>query len=113
MTNPKYNAIIFKSLGIFTSECRALSTRIDDRVNYIKKDNDEDGTFLLARNNSSRVQENKWYLNTSASNHMNENRSMFVKLNEFVNGNVIFRDDLKVLVKGKGSILFRAKDDSQ
>ena len=43
---------------------------------------------------------------------MSRNRSMFVELNKFMNGNVTFGDDSKVLVKGKGNILFRAKDGS-
>lgn len=41
---------------------------------------------------------------------MNRNRSMFVKLNESVNGNVAFGDDSKIPVKDKGNNLFRAKD---
>ena len=34
---------------------------------------------------------------------------MFVELNEFVNGNIVFRDDLKVLTKGRGNIFFSCK----
>ena len=43
---------------------------------------------------------------------MSENISMFVKLNESMNGSVTFGDDSKVPVKGKGNILFYAKDGS-
>ncbi|KAH9671981.1 hypothetical protein KPL70_017541 [Citrus sinensis] len=93
-------------------ECRAPSTRIEERVNYAEEKNGEDGTLLLARNDTSGGQENTWYLDTGASNHMSGNRSMFVQLSEFVNGSVTFGDDSKVLVKGRGNILFRAKDGS-
>ncbi|KAH9745480.1 hypothetical protein KPL70_004087 [Citrus sinensis] len=93
-------------------ECRAPSTRIKERVNYAEEKNGEDGTLLLARNDTSGGQENTWYLDTGASNHMSGNRSMFVQLSEFVNGSVAFGDDLKVPVKGRGNILFRAKDGS-
>ncbi|XP_015389597.1 uncharacterized protein LOC107178658 [Citrus sinensis] len=96
----------------YASECRAPSTRIHERVNYVEEKNGEDDIILLARNDTSRGQENTWYLDTSASNHMSGNRSMFVELNEYVNGSVAFRDDSKVPVKGKSNILFRAKDGS-
>ncbi|KAH9745481.1 hypothetical protein KPL70_004087 [Citrus sinensis] len=82
-------------------ECRAPSTRIKERVNYAEEKNGEDGTLLLARNDTSGGQENTWYLDTGASNHMSGNRSMFVQLSEFVNGSVAFGDDLKVPVKGR------------
>ncbi|KAH9751570.1 hypothetical protein KPL71_014344 [Citrus sinensis] len=82
-------------------ECRAPSTRIEERVNYAEEKNGEDGTLLLARNDTSGGQENTWYLNTGASNHMSGNKRMFVQLSESVNGSVAFGDDSKVPVKGR------------
>ncbi|KAH9681844.1 hypothetical protein KPL71_027113 [Citrus sinensis] len=93
-------------------ECRAPSTRIEERVNYAEETNGEDGTLLLARNDTSGGQENTWYLDTGASNHMSGNINMFVQLSESVNDSVAFGDDSKVPVKGRGNILFRAKDGS-
>ena len=55
-------------------------------MNYVEEKNGEDGTLLLARNQTSGDQENTWYLDTSVSNHMSRNRSIFVELNESVNG---------------------------
>ena len=101
-----------QKFGHYASECRAPSTRIEERVNYAEEKNGEDGTLLLARNDTSGGQENTWYLDTGASNHMSGNRSMFVQLSESVNGSVAFGDDSKVPVKGRGNILFRAKDGS-
>ncbi|KAH9667537.1 hypothetical protein KPL70_021079 [Citrus sinensis] len=97
----KRNDEELKEFGHYASECRALSTRIEERVNYTEEKNGEDGTLLLARNDISEGQENTWYLDTSASNHMSGNRSMFVQLSESVNGSVAFGDDLKVPVKGR------------
>ena len=96
----------------YDSECRAPSTIIDERVNYIEKKNGEDGTLLLACNDTSGDQENTWYPDIGASNHMSGNGSMFMELNEFVNDNIAFGDDSQVPVKGKGNIFFHAKDGS-
>ncbi|KAH9706546.1 hypothetical protein KPL70_012251 [Citrus sinensis] len=85
----------------YVRECRAPSTRIEERMNYAEEKNGEDGTLLLARNDTSGGQENTWYLDTGASNHMSGNISTFVQLSESVNGSVAFGDDSKVLVKGR------------
>ncbi|KAH9659148.1 hypothetical protein KPL70_023755 [Citrus sinensis] len=87
--------------AIQNRECRAPSTKIEERVNYAEEKNGKDDTLLLARNDTSGGQENTWYLDTGASNHMSGNRSMFVQLSESVNGSVAFGDDSKVLVKGR------------
>ncbi|XP_015386415.1 uncharacterized protein LOC107177287 [Citrus sinensis] len=84
-------------------ECRAPNTKIDERVNYVEEKNGEDDILLLARNDTSGGQENTWYLDTGASNHMSGNKSMFVELNESMNDNVAFGDDSKVPVKGKST----------
>ena len=81
-------------------------------MNYAEEKNGEDGTLLLARNDTSGGQENTWYLDTGASNHMRRNKRMLVQLSESVNGSVAFGDDSKVPVTGKGNILFRTKDSS-
>ena len=66
--------------------------------------------MLLARNADVGAEENTWYLDTGASNHMCGRKSMFVELNESVSGNVSFGDDSKIPVKGKGNILIRLRD---
>jgi len=44
-------------------------------------------TVLLAHGGNKGNQENTWYLETGASNHMCGKRSMFVDLDESVSGN--------------------------
>ena len=66
--------------------------------------------MLLARNADVGAEENTWYLDTGASNHMCGRKNMFVELNESVSENVSFGDDSKIPVKGKGNILIRLRD---
>lgn len=44
--------------GHYALECRVSSTRVHEKVNYIEENNEEDGTLLLVRNDTSRDQEN-------------------------------------------------------
>lgn len=57
--------------------------------------------MLLARNDKNECQENTWYLDTSASNHMCGRRSMFMEIDESMSENISFGDDSKVTVKGR------------
>ncbi|XP_010484876.1 PREDICTED: uncharacterized protein LOC104763167 [Camelina sativa] len=54
-----------------------------------------------------------WYLDNGASNHMTRNQSYFTKLDETVTDKVRFGDDLRVDIKGRGSILFVTKSGDQ
>ncbi|KAH9782617.1 hypothetical protein KPL71_008982 [Citrus sinensis] len=94
-----------QKFGHYALECRAPSTRIEERVNYAEEKNGEDDTLLLARKDTSGIQENTWYLETGASNHMSGNKRIFVQLSESVNGSVAFGDDSKVPMKGRGCLL--------
>ncbi|KAG7594649.1 Zinc finger CCHC-type [Arabidopsis thaliana x Arabidopsis arenosa] len=54
--------------------------------------------------------ENVWYLDNGASNHMTGILAYFSKLDESVTGKVRFGDDSLIDIKGKGSIVFVAKN---
>ncbi|XP_076935589.1 uncharacterized protein LOC143602316 [Bidens hawaiensis] len=59
------------------------------------------------------VENNVWYLDNEASNHMTGNRSFFLELNESITGNVRFGDGLCVKIEGRGSIIFQGKSGEQ
>ncbi|KAJ4719135.1 Retrovirus-related Pol polyprotein from transposon TNT 1-94 [Melia azedarach] len=84
--------------------------RVEEKANYVEENNQGDETVLLAYKDNSGGQENTWYLDTGASNHMCGKRSMFVELDESTNGNVSFGDDSKIAVKGRGNIFIQLKD---
>lgn len=99
-----------QKFGHYASECRFSKNRVEEETNYVEEKNQTVETVLLARKSNEGSQENMWYLDTGASNHMCGKRSMFVDLDESVSGNVSFGDDSRVSVKGKGKILIRLKD---
>ena len=55
-------------------------------------------------------QENTWYLDNGASNHMTDHREKFEKLDKVVKGEVKFGDGSLVKIEGKGSIRIACKN---
>nr|GEU70482.1 hypothetical protein [Tanacetum cinerariifolium] len=54
-----------------------------------------------------------WYLDIGASNHMTGDKYKFKNLNEMVQGYMKFGNEIKVRIKGKGSIVFQCKNGEQ
>ena len=99
-----------QKIGHYASECRFVKNKVEAETNYLEQKDKKFEIVLLARGGNEGSQENTWYLDTGASNHMCEKRSMFVDLDESISGNVSFGDNSKTLVKAKGKILIRLKD---
>ncbi|KAI5433728.1 hypothetical protein KIW84_020839 [Lathyrus oleraceus] len=92
-------------------ECRAPSNRrAEEKANYVEEIIQEDETLLLAHKDNEIGGDNQWPLGSGASNHMCGLRSMFIDLDESLNGNIDFRDESKVEVKGKEKILIQLKN---
>ncbi|GKE11565.1 pol polyprotein [Tanacetum coccineum] len=92
--------------------------------------NHEEGTFFMMnhiqetifmneekytppKNESNTDEDDVWYFNNGASNHMTGNYSYFSELNENITGRIKFKDGSCVRIKGKGSILFQGKNGEQ
>ncbi|XP_066323991.1 uncharacterized protein [Miscanthus floridulus] len=55
-------------------------------------------------------QEQRWYLDSSASNHMMGSKAAFSELDDDVIGTVKFGDGSRVAIQGRGSIIFRCQN---
>ena len=52
-------------------------------------------------------QEQRWYLDSGASNHMTGSKEVFFELGGNVTGMVKFGDSSRVAIQGHGTIIFR------
>jgi len=55
-------------------------------------------------------QEQRWYLDSSASNHMTGSKAAFSELDDDVTGTVKFGDGSRVVIRGRGTIIFRCQN---
>ena len=56
-------------------------------------------------------QEQRWYLDSGASNHMTGSKEAFSELDGNVTGTVKFGDGSRVAIRGRGTIIFRCHND--
>ncbi|GJV48935.1 zinc finger, CCHC-type containing protein [Tanacetum coccineum] len=69
--------------------------------------------YTPPKNESNTDEDDVWYFDNGASNHMTGNYSYFSELNENITGRIKFGDGSCVRIKGKGSILFQGKNGEQ
>ena len=55
-------------------------------------------------------QEQRWYLDSGASNHMTGSKAAFSELDGNVTGAVRFGDGSRVVIRGRGTIIFRCQN---
>ena len=70
-------------------------------------------TTIIGKEIESKIEENIWYLDNGASNHMTGHREKFTKLDESVAGQVKFGDGSVVHIRGKGSIQLLCKNGEE
>ncbi|KAK1381042.1 putative zinc finger, CCHC-type [Heracleum sosnowskyi] len=108
--------------GHYAAECRKTRAKRGE-VNLIQARDDEPALLMAmcdsnvlalteGKNapNSPEVEENTWYLDNGASNHMTGNREKFESLDRSVKGEVKFGDGSLVKIEGKGSIRITCKN---
>jgi hypothetical protein len=55
----------------------------------------------------------RWYLDTGASNHMPDDRASFAELDEHITGSIKFGDGSTVEIHGRGTVLFTIRSGRQ
>ena len=77
------------------------------------EETDNNGAVLLANKENNPDNDDVWYLDMGASNHMCEYKHIFNNIWEITNGHVSFGDASKVHVEGQCNILVHLKDTTQ
>ncbi|WVZ58992.1 hypothetical protein U9M48_009202 [Paspalum notatum var. saurae] len=67
---------------------------------------------LLGVEGEWKVEAERWYLDTGASNHMTRSRAAFAELDSTVMGTVRFGDNSFVTIAGRSTVLFSCRDGS-
>lgn len=94
--------------GHYAWECCSPTSDVEEeeKTNFIeKKEEIEGSTLLLVLKKEEQEDSSTWYLDNGASNHMYGEKKMFVMLDEYARGDILFGDSSKIQIKGKGSIL--------
>ncbi|KAG7571799.1 Zinc finger CCHC-type superfamily [Arabidopsis suecica] len=110
-------------LGHYASDCHDRLLKLQEAQENKSEDTQEadalmmhEVVYLNERNvlpnnfETNSDDENIWYLDNGASNHMTGKLRYFSKLDQTITGKVRFGDDSRIDIKGKGSITFIAKN---
>ncbi|KAI5388326.1 hypothetical protein KIW84_074133 [Lathyrus oleraceus] len=112
--------------GHYAKDCNSFKCYNCDKVGHLAKDyriekKVEETTnltleaeanegFLLMAQNEINSNDNVWYLDSRASNHMCGHKHLFKEMRKIKDGNVSFGDASKVKVEGEGTIRYLQKD---
>ncbi|XXG89956.1 hypothetical protein AAC387_Pa12g1836 [Persea americana] len=98
--------------GHYASECWSKPAEREERSNFAEaRDGEKEVSTVLLAQEEGYGQENVWYLDSGASNHMCGKKELFEELAEDVHGKVSLGDSTQLPVQGKGNIKIYQKDD--
>ncbi|KAI5418245.1 hypothetical protein KIW84_042753 [Lathyrus oleraceus] len=95
-------------VGHLGKDCR-IEKKVEETTNLTLEAEANEG-FLLMAQNEINTNDNVWYLDSGASNHMCGHIHLFKEMRKIEDGNVSFGDASKVKVEGKGTIRYLQKD---
>ena len=96
--------------GHYAHECRGKQPMKEEKANFAEQEVISGDSLMLMAHSSTEQDQNIWFLDSGASNHMTGKKNFFVELNEKVQGEISFGDNSKVPVRGRGDILIKRKD---
>ncbi|GJW34724.1 hypothetical protein Tco_0057644 [Tanacetum coccineum] len=128
----KFNVTPRKNYGQFVSKCPEQNQNHEVNLNETQEKGayHEEGMFFMMNHiqetifmneekytppmsKSNTDEDDVWYFDNGASNHMTGDYSHFSELNENFSGRVRYEDGSCVIIKEKGSILFQGKNREQ
>ncbi|XP_050908791.1 uncharacterized protein LOC127122513 [Lathyrus oleraceus] len=97
-----------RKVGHLAKDCR-IEKKVEETTNLTLEAEANEG-FLLMAQNEINTNDNVWYLDSGASNHMCGHKHLFKEMRKIENRNVSFGDASKVKVEGKRTICYLQKE---
>ncbi|KAL5816417.1 hypothetical protein ACOSQ3_024795 [Xanthoceras sorbifolium] len=96
--------------GHYSNECRGNPNEVNESSNFAEKEQVGGESLMLMAHNSTYQNQNVWFLDSGASNHMTGRKDLFTELDEKVHGEISFGDLSKIPVQGRGDVMIKQKN---
>ncbi|KAL5757116.1 hypothetical protein ACOSQ2_021862 [Xanthoceras sorbifolium] len=83
---------------------------VNESFNFTEKEQVGGESLMLMAHNSTYQNQNVWFLDSGASNHMTGRKDLFTELDEKVHGEISFGDLSKIPVQGRGDVMIKQKN---
>ncbi|KAI9156917.1 hypothetical protein LWI28_014078 [Acer negundo] len=96
--------------GHYSNKCRGIPNEVNESSNFAEKEQVEGESLMLMAHNSTYQNQDVWFLDSGASNHMTGRKDLFTELDEKVHGEISFGDLSKISVQGRGDVMIKQKN---